>query len=92
MTRALSWTPVALHLRVDSDDNDDTTAVILTIISSEKRDHTVTVWRQNFAPGGAVSWQLCIDGQLLDCYSGWRRPSPRALAGHIRRVVHRQRS
>lgn len=47
---ALPWTPVALFVRVHSDNStDDTTAVVLTMIARDEDNEVVTVvWRQEY--------------------------------------------
>lgn len=93
---ALPWTPLALFVGFETDTDDNTTAVVLTIIAKdETTDHhndiVTVVWRQDRNPGdqGHDAWQLTINGAVRRHPGSTHvRPSPPILAGIIRDAIY----
>jgi hypothetical protein len=93
---AMPWTPLALFVGVEPDNDDSTTAVVLTIIAKDEstvyNNNIVTVvWRQDHDLGGRGNgaWQLTINGAVRRHPGSTHvRPSPPILAGIIRDAVN----
>ena len=93
---ALPWTPLALFVGVETDDADNTTAVVVTIIAKDEttghnNDIVTVVWRQDRDPGdqGHGVWQLTVNGAVRRHPGSTHvRPSPPILAGIIRDAIN----
>ncbi|HEU5483932.1 MAG TPA: hypothetical protein VFU98_03420, partial [Microlunatus sp.] len=81
---------------VETDNADNTTAVVVTIIAKDEttghnNDTVTVVWRQDRNPGdqGHDVWQLTINGAVRRLPGSTRvRPSPPILAGIIRDAIN----
>ena len=93
---ALPWTPLALFVSVETDNDDNTTAVVLTLIAKDENtddnnDIVTVVWRQDHGAGSQDHdvWQLTINGAVRRRPGSTHvRPSPPILAAIIRDAIN----
>jgi hypothetical protein len=88
----LPWTPLTLFLGVEPFNDEETSAVVVTIVAQdENRDIVTVVWRQDHGVGaqGQDVWQLTINGAVHHHRGSTHvRPSPPILASIIRDTIN----
>jgi hypothetical protein len=90
-SRALRGMPLAVFSRVEADDSERTTAVVITAVArAENNDVVTVVWRQEYHGDEQESgWLLTVNGVVPhDQGTGRVRPAPPFLADIVFRAVN----